>query len=106
MRFPILGGIPSSKQLVRTVFWTLWLITIALTSYAFCVETFGNGLFLRDDPGPKLHMRGEVHLAFVVNTSALVGLTIVTLISWSIPLVRLCLAAILYFGCYLAIPRF
>ena len=95
------------ERLVRTLFWTLWGITVAATTYALCVELFGIGLFL-DDPAPKLHMRGEAHLAGAVASFAALGLLVATILigRWSYALRRLGIASLLFFLFYLAIPRF
>ena len=108
MSFPIHSAIPNTERLVRTLFWTLWVITVAVTAYALCVESFGIGLFLRDDHAPKLHMRGEAHLAGAVASFAAIGLLAATFIigRWSRTLRRLGITALLFFLFYLAIPRF
>ncbi|MEZ0275992.1 MAG: hypothetical protein ACAH88_13885 [Roseimicrobium sp.] len=106
----VLAHIASSntERLVRTAFWTLWVLTVAFTAYALAVETFGVGLFLRDQHAPKLHMRGEAYFANILSIAAVFGLAIASAFigRWSRPLRYLGFAAITFGLFHLAIPRF
>ena len=108
MSLPIHSASPNTERLVRTLFWTLWVLTVALTAYALAVESFGVGLFLRDEHVPKLHMRGEAHLASALGTVTAIGLAVVCVFigRWSRALRRLGFAALGFWLFYLAIPRF
>ena len=101
-------AMPSSERLVRTIFWTLWIITVSATAYALCVESFGIGLFLQNSFAPKLHMRGEAHLAFVVSFFAIIGLMVasISVARWSRSLWRFSFAALAFWLFYFAIPRY
>ncbi len=88
------------------MFWTLWVLTVALTAYGLAVELFGIGLFLRDQHVPKLHMRGEADLASAFSSITAVGLAIVCAFIGSRALRGLGLAACCFWLFYLAIPRF
>ena len=99
---------PNFERLIRTAFWTLLVLTVILTSYGFIVEEFGFGLFLRDDPAPKLHMRGEAHIASALSLAATLGLFIASMMvrRWS----RV-LPGVGFTGCaiglwYCRLPRF
>jgi|688.fasta_scaffold1744696_1 hypothetical protein len=78
MRLPIHNTVPSSESLIRTVFWTLWVLTVALTAYALAASSYGVGLFL-DIRTPKLHMRYEVRVAEFLSFLCASGLLVVCL---------------------------
>ena len=107
MSSPLHSSFPKFKRLIRTVFWTFWLITVTATVYGLCVESFGIGLFLRNDHAPKLHMRGEARLADKLSLFAGTGLLVVTVIisRWSRPLRFLGIAALLFLFFKLSITR-
>ena len=105
MSFPIHRTSPSTERLVRTLFWTLWVLTIVLMGYALAVESLGLGLFLHDQHVPKLHMRGEARIASALGSMTALGLAVVCAFVGR-PLRRL---GFVVFSCwlfYLAIPRF
>ena len=97
-----------AERLVRTAFWTLWGLTVALTTYGLAVELFGVGLFLRDEPVLKLHMRGEAHLATTLASVTAIGLAFVSLYvgRWSRSLCRLGFAALAFWLFYFSMARF
>ncbi len=101
-------SIPSREQLARTLFWTLWCIMVSFSAYGLCIEFLGVGLFLPNDPAPKIHMRGEPVMAGVVGSGAAIGLFFVTIWigRWSMPLRRLGMAALLFFIVCLSIPYY
>ena len=106
MSLPFHRYSPSRERLVRTAFWTLCVVS--LTAYALVVETFGLGLFLPDQHVPKLHMRTEPRVAFMLSLIA--GVSMFGINSFvSAPSRRLgsaVLAALAFWLVYLAIPRF
>ncbi len=105
----IQADMPSRERLVRTLFWTLWVMTAALTLYAWGVASFGIGMFLQDAPWvPKLHMRAEVRIAETLSLVTAIGLAMITAIigRWSRPLSRLGLVPLALWFLYLCIPRF
>lgn len=108
MNLPIHSVSPSTERLVRTLFWTLWVLTVAFTAYALAVELFGVGLFLSDEHVPKLHMRGEARLSGALGSLSAIGLAVVCAFihRWSRPLLGLGFAALAFWLAYLAIPRF
>jgi hypothetical protein len=108
MSSPIHSALPSAERLVRTLFWTLWVLTVVFTAYALAVESFGIGLFLHDQHVPKLHMRGEAHIASALGSITALGLAIVCAFvgRWSRPLRRFGVAALAFWLFYLAIPRY
>ena len=108
MSFSIHSVSPSTERLVRTLFWTLWVLTVGFTAYALVVESFGVGLFLSDEHVPKLHMRGEARLAGVLGSLSAIGLAVLCAFihRWSRPLLRFGFGALAPWLLYLAIPRF
>jgi hypothetical protein len=100
---------PSRERLARTVFWTFWGTTVALTLYAWGVSSFGIGMFLDDAYWvPKLHMRAEVRVAECLSLVSLVGLFLASMFieRCSRPQLLLVAATIGLWFLYLAIPRF
>lgn len=100
---------PSREHLVRTLFWTLWVMTAALTLYAWGVASFGIGMFLQDGPWvPKLHMRTEVRIAEMLSLVTSIGLAMITAIidRYSRSLSLLGLVPLGLWFLYLCIPRF
>jgi len=69
-------ALPNAERLVRTLFWTFWVLTVALAAYGLAMEFFGLGLFL-DSQVPKLHMRGEARLARMLSTGTALSSAIV-----------------------------
>jgi hypothetical protein len=84
------------------------VLTIALTGYALAIESFGIGLFLQNDPAPKLHMRGEAYVIGSLSCYSALGLGIASILigHWSIELRRMGYIAIAFWLFYLSIPRF
>jgi hypothetical protein len=107
MRLPIYNTVPSSESLIRTLFWTFWVLTIALIGYGLAISSFGVGLFLEEGT-PKLHMRYEVRVAEFLGGLSAVGLLVVCVFlpRGSRVLRNLGLAALAFWLFYLAIPRF
>ncbi len=99
---------PSAKRVVRTVFWTLWIFTVAFTAYGLAVESLGIGLFLHGDHAPKWHMRGEARLASSLSIVSALALAVTCFFirRQSRPLWWAGLAALAFWFFYLAIPRF
>ncbi len=108
MSLPFHRYSPSRARLVHTAFWTLWVLAVSLTAYAFVVETFGLGLFLPDQDVPKLHMRAEPRVAFMLSLIAGVSMFgISCFVSASSRRLEIAVLAVLVFWfVYLAIPRF
>jgi hypothetical protein len=98
----------NSQRLVRTTFWTFLVITIGVTAYGFLVEAFGLGLFLRDNPVPKLHMRAEAHLAEALSSASALGLFVTSFIirRWNRTLFGVGLAGCVFWFVYFALPRY
>lgn len=99
---------PSTERFVRTLFWTLWVLTIVFTAYALAVESFGVGLFLSDEHVPKLYMRSEARVAGALGSLSAIGLAVVCAFihRWCRPLLRLGFAALAFWLFCLTIPRF
>jgi hypothetical protein len=106
MSFLIHNTTPSTERLVRTLFWTLWVLTVVFTAYALAVESFGVGLFLEKDV-PRRYMLGEAQMAGGLGSLAAIGLAVVCAFirSWSGPLFRLGIATLALWVVYLTIER-
>lgn len=70
---------PTQQSLTRTVFWTFWVLTVALTAHAASIDFFGIGIWLRDFSWPKTYMRGEIRVAEVLTLFTGIGLTVTSI---------------------------
>ncbi len=96
---------PSDEQLLRTVFWTLWVIVVVFTSYGFAAEFFGLSIFGNGDM-PRYHMGVEAEIVSGVACYAtlMLGVTSCCIRCFSRALFRLGLLACAFLLFYIYVP--
>jgi hypothetical protein len=97
----------SAERLLRTAFWTLWVVVVVFTSYGYAAEFFGLSLFGRGY-APKYHMGAEAHVIGTISLFAMLMLAATSLgiRRFSRTLFRLGILACAYQFIDILIPRF
>ena len=87
------------ERLVRTAFWTLWVLTLTILSGARSAEVINN---------PQGSMSVEARTLDILSCFAVAGLVLVSLLvgHWSRWLRRLGWVAVAFWLVYMAWPRF
>ena len=96
-----------NERLLRTAFWTLWLITVGSISYGLAAEMFGLSIFQPGYPY-KYNLSIEYHVLGTVTSIATLMLAVATVAVWrSAPRLRkLGIGACMFQLFYISIPRY
>ena len=98
---------PGAERLPRTIFWTLWAISVASITYAIAAEMFGLSLFYPNF-GSKYHVFTiEYPVLGAITSNATIMLAFTTAVVWRLAprLRKFGIAACILELFYVSIPR-
>lgn len=98
---------PSRERLLRTIFLTVWMLTVTLSALGFATELIGVRWLPASDADPKLHMTDEAYLARRMSTFTAVALGLACfLVRRSSRRLLAGIVALLIGFAYIGLPRY